>query len=147
MLALIAAMLATAADVLARKLFGYTYSGTIDLVQLLVLSGAFLAIPYTFAARGHVAVAIVASYLSTRSLALLDAAAAALASVLMALFAWYGWGQAALQVEYGDVSQTIGIPMIWYWIPLVYGCLLSALITLTMMLGGGRSPLPTDSSG
>jgi hypothetical protein len=39
-----------------------------------------------------------------------------------------------MQLEYGDVSQTIAIPMIWYWIPLLYGCLLSTLVCLLISI-------------
>ncbi len=132
MFMLLGAVLATTSDVLARKLFGYTYLGTIDIVQLLVLSAAFLAIPYTFSTRGHVAVSILADKLRGRWCHSITLLAMVLAFLLMACFSWFGLHHAQMQAEYGDVSQTIGIAMIWYWVPLIYGCLLSTLVCLLM---------------
>ena len=130
MLALIGAMVTTCADVIARKFFGHTYPGTIDVVQLLVLAAAYLAIPYTFMRRGHVAVAVVAEILSGRALEFLNVLSALLAALLMGGFTWFGYHHALMQAEYGDVSQTIAIPMVWYWVPLVYGCALSMATAL-----------------
>ncbi|MCG8429287.1 MAG: TRAP transporter small permease [Chromatiales bacterium] len=134
MLLLIGAMLATTLDVLARKLFGFTYPGTIDVVQLLVLGAAFLAIPYAFITRSHVAVAIVTERFSDRWKHAVGLLAGILSFGLMLSFAWFGYQQAMMQLEYGDVSQTVGIPMIWYWVPLLYGCLLSVLVSLQIAI-------------
>jgi TRAP-type C4-dicarboxylate transport system permease small subunit len=134
MTALMGAMVATCADVAARKLLGYTYPGTIDVVQLLVLTAAFLSIPYTFMRRGHVAVAIVADYLSERAMEILNSMAALLSAMLMGSFTWFAYRHALLQMEYGDVSQTIGIPMGWYWAPLILGCALSVVTALWLMV-------------
>jgi len=132
MFMLLGAMLATTVDILARKLVGYTYLGTIDVVQLLVLSSAFLAIPYAFITRSHVAVSILADKMQGRWRHAISALAMILAFGLMGCISWFGYHHAEMQAEYGDVSQTIGIPMIWYWVPLVYGCLLSTLACLFM---------------
>jgi len=130
MLALILAMLATTADVLARKLAGYTSPGTIDIVQLLVLTATFMVIPYAFITRSHVAVAVLVDKFSERYQHLTTLLAGILGIGIMASLSWFAWQQAAMQLEYGDVSQTIAIPMIWYWIPLIYGCILSTLVCL-----------------
>ncbi|AKH22054.1 hypothetical protein AAY24_04735 [Sedimenticola thiotaurini] len=131
-LLLLGAVLATTADVLARKLLGFTYQGTIDVVQLFVLSAAFLSIPYAFISRSHVAVALFTDKFGPRGQSAISLLASFLATVIMAAFAWFGFGHAAMQMEYGDVSQTIGIPIIWYWVPVIYGSALSSLISLVM---------------
>ena len=46
---------------------------------------------------------------------------------------------AHLSVAAGDVSQDLAIPLLWYWVPAVGGCLLAslaALITAWRILGG-----------
>ena len=35
---------------------------------------------------------------------------------------------------YGDVSQNIAIPMIWYWVPLLAGAALSWFICLVLLV-------------
>ncbi|MCW8880774.1 MAG: TRAP transporter small permease [Sedimenticola sp.] len=132
MLLLLGAVFATTADILARKLFSFTYQGTIDVVQLLVLSAAFLSIPYAFISRSHVAVAIFADKFSDRWRSAVSALAAMLSTGIMFAFGWFGINHASMQIEYGDVSQTIGIPIVWFWIPVVYSCFLSGFITLVM---------------
>lgn len=132
MILLLGAVFTTTADILARKLFGFTYLGTIDIVQLLVLSSAFLSIPYAFITRSHVAVAIFTDKFGDRGRAAISALAAFLGTAIMAAFGWFGFNHASMQMEYGDVSQTIGIPIIWYWVPVIYGCALSSLISLMM---------------
>lgn len=132
MLLLLGAVVATTLDILLRKLFDISYQGTIDLVQLCVLSAAFLSIPYAFISRSHVAVAIFTDKLSGRWREAISALAALLGCAVMAAFSWFGIDYAAMQIEYGDVSQTIGIPIVWYWAPVIYGTLLSTLVTLLM---------------
>lgn len=132
MILLLGAVFATTADVLARKLFEFTYQGTIDIVQLFVLSAAFLSIPYAFISRSHVAVAVFTDKFSDRGRAAISSLAALLATLIMAAFSWFGFDHASMQMEYGDVSQTIGISIVWYWVPVIYGCALSSLISLVM---------------
>lgn len=130
--ALLAAMAVTVADIVLRPL-GSAVPGVVDLVQLAVMAGAFLAIPYTFISDGHVSVDLLAQNLPARLAALLRLLAALLATGLLALMLYYGWQSAWQQHAFGDVSQTIGIPLFWYWTPLLAGLALSALATLLLI--------------
>jgi TRAP-type C4-dicarboxylate transport system permease small subunit len=129
--ALFGAMAVTVADIVLRP-FDTAVPGVVDMVQLAVMAGAFLAIPYTFMSDGHVSVDLLARHLPDRVSALLRLLAAVLASGLLALMARYGWGSAWQQHAFGDVSQTIGIPIVWYWSPLLAGLVLSTLATLLL---------------
>ena len=40
---------------------------------------------------------------------------------------WFGLRQAMTEIAGGDRSQTIGIPMLWYWAPFLIGMGLSVL--------------------
>lgn len=130
--ALFGAMAVTVADIVLRPL-GNAVPGVVDLVQLAVMAGAFLAIPYTFISDGHVSVDLLAQNLPARLAALLRLLAALLATGLLALMLYYGWQSAWQQHAFGDVSQTIGIPLFWYWTPLLAGLALSALATLLLI--------------
>jgi tripartite ATP-independent transporter DctM subunit len=124
---LLGAMTVTVADIGLRRLAGYAMIGTLDMVQLCIMVAACLAIPHDFVAGGHVGVDLATDPLPPRSLAAVKAAAALAGAVFMAAAGWYGGEQAVLQAGYGDSSQTIGIPMLWFWLPLVGGAGLSAL--------------------
>lgn len=130
MLFLLGAIGITTTDVVMRKLdFGGIY-GAVDLIQLMVMAAAYLSIPFAFISRSHVAVSVLADMASRRVAALFQLLGAALGVCFMFAIAWFGYDQALQQAEYGDVSMTFGLPMIYYWIPLLLGSALSAVVTV-----------------
>ncbi len=147
-LALLGAMVITVADIVLRPL-GSAVPGVIDLVQLTIMTAAFLTIPYTFMSDGHVSVDLLVQNLPPRLAALLRLLAAVLATGLLALMLRHGWNSAWQQQAFGDVSQTIGIPLFWYWAPLLAGLALSAVATLLLIWRelvvalSGRDPVAT----
>ena len=136
MFLLLTAMLTTCTDILLRKVFNWTYLGTIDIIQLLILWAAFLTIPYAFITRSHVAVVLIVDRLSPALQSLATVFAALLSTIIMSSFTWFGYFQAQDQISYGDVSQSVGIPIVWYWIPVIYGCALSTLVTIYIAIEG-----------
>lgn len=140
LLCLAGAMLVTLADIGLRALSrtiglltgrppGLALVGIVDLVQLAVMAAAYLAIPFTFAGEGHVAVDVLHLRLSARQQLLLRALGALLSCLFMAMILIFGIEQARLVAAYGDRSATLGIPLVWYWLPLLAGAALSVLIT------------------
>jgi TRAP-type C4-dicarboxylate transport system permease small subunit len=123
------AMAITMADILLRRTFAFAMIGTVDMVQLCIVSTAFLSIPYAFIRGSHVGIEAATDLLPERALALVKAGAALASFGFMAAVGWFGLEQAELQYGYGDVSQTIAIPMLYYWIPLLAGSALSVLAT------------------
>jgi len=131
---LLGAMAVTVADVILRKIDRAGIFGAVDLVQLMIMGAAYLSIPYGFLSRGHVAVSLVVDAFGRRATALTDLLAAMLGTALMAAIAWFGFDQARMQASYGDVSLTLGIPMLYYWIPLLAGSALSAVVCVYMAI-------------
>ncbi|NVK18855.1 MAG: TRAP transporter small permease [Methylocystaceae bacterium] len=127
---LFGAVFITTADVVLRKFDGQGIYGAIDLIQLTVLSAAYLSIPYTFMSRAHVAVSMITDNMSRRAQAVTQILAMGLACLFMAAIAYYGYLRAMEQAEYGDVSMIFGLPMIYYWVPLIVGSFLSTVATL-----------------
>jgi TRAP-type C4-dicarboxylate transport system permease small subunit len=134
---LVVTMVMTVTDIALRRTINLAIAGTVDITQLLVMASAFMAIPYAFFAESHVAVEIVVDRLPRRGIAVFKAFAALLALAFMAVALWYGWGQAMQQHGYGDRSQTIGIPILFYWAPLLAGCTLSIVATALLALRYG----------
>jgi TRAP-type C4-dicarboxylate transport system permease small subunit len=126
------AMAITMADILLRRLFAFAMIGTVDMVQLCIMSTAFLSIPYAFIRGSHVGIEAATDLLPKRALALVKAMAALAGFGFMAAIGWFGLEQAELQYGYGDVSQTIAIPMLYYWLPLLAGAALSVLATTVL---------------
>lgn len=124
----------TVVDVFLRNFFANGVPGIIDLTQLAVIWGAFLTIPLGFAQSSHISIDAMVLNLNHRSRALLKVLALVLAAGAMAACFWWGWKEAAKQIGYGDRSMTIGIPVFWYWLPLVYGCLLSTFASIAVLI-------------
>lgn len=114
-------------DIATRRSVGFTVPGMVDLTQLFVMACVFLAIPHAFMREAHVGVDFLTDRLPPRALAALKSVLALVAAVFMG--ASMGWSaqQAARQIGAGDLSQTIGVPIAWYWLPLLVGLGLSAV--------------------
>ncbi len=121
---LMIAGLITVVDIVLR-FFGGAVPGAVDLVQLFIVATAFAAIPWAFHTDGHVGVDLMTEWLPERAQAVLRATAALAGAGVMTLILIYGWQTAALQMRFGDVSQNLGVPLVWYWTPLLAGAALS----------------------
>lgn len=115
-------------DIATRRVVNLNIAGMVDVTQLLVMACAFLCIPYTFAREANIDVDFVVNQFAARVKAALMALWNLCGAGFMAIVTWYA-GSAALQAQAnGDTSNTIGIPLTWYWLPLLFGCALSVLV-------------------
>lgn len=139
---LLGAAMVTVADI-GLRFFGAAIPGVVDIVQLLILVTGFAAIPFAFHRDAHVSVDLFSQVFPRRIQSLLVVLASLGGVALMGLILYYGWEAAKAQMMYGDVSQNIRIPMLWYWLPLLVGSALSVLAgvlaTLQALAGLFRS--------
>ena len=134
-------MLAVAAlivDIATRKSIGFSILGMVDLNQLAQMACVFLVLPLAFLRESHITVDFVTDRLPARARAAIEALSALLGAALLGAILWFSIGQALIQIRQGDVSQTLGIPMQWYWLPLVLGLALSVLAVLLVAARAGR---------
>jgi TRAP-type C4-dicarboxylate transport system permease small subunit len=136
MATLVIGVFATTADIVLRGIGFDGVFGVIDVVQLTVMVAAFLSIPFGFLMQSHVSVSLFVDRFGLRGAAVLHMLAASLAAVCLAAIGWFGYDQAMMQLEYGDVSLTLGVLKFYYWLPLLYGAGLSVLVCVCMFLGG-----------
>ncbi|TCK09332.1 TRAP transporter small permease [Marinobacterium mangrovicola] len=134
MLALLGAVLLTVTDILLRLFAGYSISGVVDLTQLAVMFAAFFSIPYAFKQGSHVFVSLLSDQFGPVGRQLIEVAGLVLAAIFVGLIDWFSWQQAMLELSYGDVSQTLGIPKLYYWIPLLAGMGLSTLLCMSRLM-------------
>ena len=133
MAALCAGVLVLIADIAARRTLGFSILGTIDLTQLAVMWCVYLAMPLAFLRGTHVAVEFVSDALPRPLRRACRLGAAALSAAFLGAAAWYSLAQARLQLAQGDQSVTLGIPMGWYWAPLLAGLAASAAAALLVL--------------
>ena len=137
---LIVCALVTVADVVSRRTVGLTIPGLIDLTQLLVMSSVFLCIPYAFAERANVEVDLLFDRLPRRVRVTLSVLWPFLGAGFLLAIAWHVTKAGSQVLEYGETSPTLAVPMIWYWVPILLGVLLSAIVCIQQMW---QRPAPT----
>ncbi len=119
-----AAALFTVGDVIGRQI-GMPIPGVIDLVQLCVLGGAWLVIPYAFLTGAHVGVDLLVESFPRALETLLRTMAGLVAIALLTMMFNYCYETFQQKLMFGDRSQQLGIPIFYFWIPLLYGVALS----------------------
>ncbi|WP_207457387.1 TRAP transporter small permease subunit [Azospirillum sp. SYSU D00513] len=137
-LAYAAAALVTVADVVGRQMAA-PIPGVVDLVQLFVLGGAWLVIPYAFLTGAHVGVDLLVESFPDAVGRGLRAVASVAAAGLLALMLVHCYEAFQQQLMFGDRSQQLGIPIIWYWVPLLAGMALSIIAALLTIFTAPRT--------
>jgi TRAP-type C4-dicarboxylate transport system permease small subunit len=134
--AFLVAVALTVIDIGLRSVSSLTVHGLTDIVTLCTMIGAMLAIPYGFATDQHVSIDVFTSRMPGWLQQVLAIFAALLGFVFLGGAFWFAIGQMTTAYDFGDRSQSIGIPMVWYWLPLLIGLGLASLINLWLALRG-----------
>ncbi len=141
--ALVLAILVVVGDVIWRRIGGHSFIGSVDLTQFSVVIAASFAIPYAFSQGSHVRVDLISGFMSDRFVHLLDVTAHLFAAMLLLFILWLTVGRAREIWTYGDVSQDLAIPMVFFWGALVLGLALSVIVSLVkaiiLLLGKGTA--------
>ena len=144
-LSLGAAAAVTFVDVILR-FFGGSVRGVVDLVQLFVMTGVFLSMPYTFFIDGHVRVTILLDRLAPALRSALLVLGGVLVLAFMVALALRTHDGLVQMMGRRDSTLNLAIPMIWFWGPMLAGFALSipaiVLLILRHML---RLPTPHES--
>lgn len=134
LLAFGAASIVTVADVIGRRI-GLPIPGVIDLVQLFIMAGVWLIMPYAFYSGAHVGVDFIVDRMPGRVQTVVRILGSLIAIVLLVLMAWYGYVTSQQRIMFGDTSQELGIPIVWFWAPLLAGMIGSIVAAVLVMLG------------
>ena len=126
-------MLLTVADVVLRAAVNRPIRGMLEIVELLLACAFFLALPAVFLREEHIVVDIVDG-VAPRAVGALKRVAEVLAVAVLSVMAWEGWKAAKDTLVFNDVTSDLGIPRIYYWIPVLAGMVLSGLVAAAMLL-------------
>ena len=129
-LALIMASAVVVGDVVWRRIGGGSFIGSVDLTQLSVMIAVSWSIPYAFSMGAHVSVDLVSQSFGAKTNRVLNTLACLAGFGVVAFLCWLSFGRAIEIYSYGDISQDLGIPMIWFWGNLVLGLALSGTVSL-----------------
>ncbi len=125
---LAAMVLLTTADVVLRSVFAYPIRGMLELIELGLACTIFVALPAVFLREEHLAVDVL------RRSRFFDRAGAVVSLVVLAFMGWMMLPNARNMMEFGDVTSDLSIPRLWYWVPVLFGVLASALAVLLQFL-------------
>lgn len=134
----------TIVDIVLRPIGRMYVPGIVDLMQLMVMWSAPLAIPAAFLSDEHVSIDLFTKSMPLPVQRLLRVAAAVMGLVVLALLARFGAEQGWREHSAGDSTQTLGLPIGLYWLPLVTGLALSALACLAIAVQAAASLFPGD---
>ena len=116
----LAIMLVTCADVILRlRWINRPFIGAYDIVKILGALSLASSLPYTTAAKGHVAIEYFFHKLNRRGRIVVDSVMRVLTMVLFAFLAWRSVLYGLDFRRTGQVSQTLQLPV--FWVPYVIG--------------------------
>ncbi len=124
-------------DIVGRKWFKTPIIGMEDITSLAMMACIALSMPITFLREGHVGVEFVTDGLRPRALAGLKCAIAVLTLIFVFYLTWYGWKQALNRIGNGDISDTLAIPIFYFWTPLIVGLIASVFASLLLVVRFG----------
>lgn len=129
-LALSVSVAVTATDIILRRTINMPVTGVVDITQLSVMWAAFLSIPVAFHLDNHISVVMLTNRFSPEGKRWVYAVAAVASSVLLIVACAMAAVQALHEYESSDRSMILGIPLVWYWLPVVLGFALSSACAL-----------------
>lgn len=113
-LAMVAMMLFTVLDMAMRALGGQI-AGSYEVIGWLMAASVALALGYTQVNRGHVAIDLFTTRLSSRSRAAMDLATSLLSLALFAATAWYVAHYGRVLETTGSLSETLRV-VVYPWV-------------------------------
>ena len=128
-------VLLTGADVVLRAVANTPIRGTFEIVELLLACSFFFALPAVFLREEHIVVDVIDGALP-RAVPLLRRFGLVLSVILLAGMSWQGWIAAGDAVAFHDVTSDLGLPRLWYWIPVLAGMIGAGLAAAAMLFHG-----------
>ena len=140
MVALLLMMAVTILDVGMRIAINELVLGSVEVVQLALVATVFLALPETFLHDQHITVDALDQFASPRAVRSARIVAGIAASVLVGVMAWRMVLPAIDTLVYGDLTNDLQMSLFWYWLPMLIGILLAAVITVYLAWRRFKSP-------
>lgn len=134
MVALVAMMLVTIVDVTMRLVLNRLVLGSVELVELMLVTAVFLALPETFVRDEHITVDLIDQALPAGKLRGLRTVAAVVTAAFLAVMAWRMIPPALDTLTIGDLTSDLQISLFWYWLPIVIGGVVAAIIVVALAL-------------
>ena len=126
--------LLTVADVVLRTFFSLPIPGMLELIELGLACTIFIALPAVFLRDEHLVVDVVDHLFKPAVVRVLDLIGALVSLGVLVAMAWQMVPLARTMHEFGDVTSDLSIPKLYYWIPVLFGIVASALATVLFIV-------------
>ncbi|MFT0545500.1 TRAP transporter small permease [Allopusillimonas ginsengisoli] len=103
--------LLTVVDAAGRYLLNRPVSGTVELIELLMITVIFSSIPLMTRVHGHITVDSFSHFMSPAVLRAQDRLAAVIAAVVSGFLTWVTLQKARSTADYGDITPLLHIPL------------------------------------
>lgn len=103
--------LLTVIDATGRYIFNHPITGSVELVELLMVAVIFTSIPLMTRSRGHIVVDSFSHFFSARIQRLQDLVAGVISLTVSGLLAWITLHKAQTTADYGDMTAMLNIPL------------------------------------
>lgn len=124
--ALSVSVIVTVADIILRRAINVPVTGVVDITQLAVMWAAFCSIPVAFHLDNHISVVMVTNRIPANARVLVYAAGTFVCALLLISASITAGVKGYQEYLQGDRSMILGIPLAWYWVPVVVGFALSS---------------------
>lgn len=111
----------TLADVLGRNLFGLSFKGTYEIVQIALCIAIFAGLPAVSRQDSHIVIDVIDTVLPAWGVRLAQRAASFLLAALAALLIHSGWEQSRTVFLYGELTGDLGLSKLVFWVPILVG--------------------------
>ncbi|MBW1800429.1 MAG: TRAP transporter small permease [Deltaproteobacteria bacterium] len=128
--AIIVVMIIVCANVIGRGFFGSPFKGTVDIVSLL---GAFIiagAMAYTQVLKGHIRIELFVERMPSRLQYIINSFIDLIGFCLFALISWQTVLFAQYNMEIGELSEVLKLPLTPFASVVAIGCIALTLVLL-----------------
>jgi TRAP-type C4-dicarboxylate transport system permease small subunit len=134
MLALVAFVLMTIADVLMRWLFNSPINGVTDAGPLIVAIVAAAFFPFSLAGRHHVSIGFLGGFLGSRATAWLEAFASLVTWVFFILLAWQIARYTIELRQLGQTTWVVQMPIAPWWVVVTFFVVVCVAVQLGVVI-------------
>lgn len=127
-LCLISMVVVVMLGVVLRYVVGNPLLGVNEIVQLIAVALAMLALPYCTASDAHVRVDLFDRFLGRWGRLFGDLLSRGLSVTALFFLCWQAWDKAADAIEFGDVTNMLSLPLWPIYGAIVLGMALCALV-------------------
>ena len=133
-------ILTTCADVLLRR-FGYPLIGAYDIVKIVGALTLALALPYTTAVKGHVAIEYFFHKLNRTTRVIVDSILRIMSIILFAFLSWRNILYGNEFLNNNQVTQTLQMPVFWVPYVISFCCVIVMLAIGYNLVHPGREEI------